>query len=98
MVQEPQHVEASSVVGIVTMSEVSGEGVPDVKVAVRNQASGRISETVTDKAGRFAIAGLPDGRYDAVACREGFDPWQAVLDISESSTARQLAVVVRLAT
>jgi hypothetical protein len=73
------------------------DAIPGVHVAVRNRTTGKVSETMSGEDGRFSIPGLPAGFYDAVACKEGFNPWLAVVEISPSAAGRSITAILGLA-
>src|ERR1041385_9527819 len=60
----------ASVLGTVTDS--AGAVVPGASVTVKNIATGRVQEVPTDEQGRYTIADLPIGGYDAQASLAGF--------------------------
>src|SRR5215467_3656933 len=60
----------ASVLGTVTDS--AGALVPGASVQVKNIATGRVQEVPTDEQGRYTIADLPIGNYEAQASRAGF--------------------------
>src|SRR5438552_5147749 len=60
----------ASVLGTVTDS--AGAVVPGASVQVKNIATGRVQEVPTDEQGRYTIADLPIGEYEAQASLAGF--------------------------
>src|SRR5437773_1528747 len=60
----------ASVLGTVTDS--TGAVVPGASVRVKNIATGRVQEVPTDEQGRYTIADLPIGEYEAQASLAGF--------------------------
>jgi len=60
----------ASVLGTVTDS--AGAVVPGASVRVKNIATGRVQEVPTDEQGRYTIADLPIGEYEAQASLAGF--------------------------
>src|SRR5438552_4091884 len=60
----------ASVLGTVTDS--AGAVVPGASVQVKNIATGRVQEVPTDEQGRYTIANLPIGEYEAQASLAGF--------------------------
>src|SRR5437870_360011 len=60
----------ASVLGTVTDS--AGAVVPGASVQVKNIATGRVQEVPTDEQGRYTIADLPIGGYEAQASLAGF--------------------------
>src|SRR6266516_8211994 len=60
----------ASVLGTVT--DYAGAVVPGASVRVKNIATGRVQEVPTDEQGRYTIADLPIGEYEAQASLAGF--------------------------
>src|SRR2546430_7226970 len=60
----------ASILGTVTDS--AGAVVPGASVRVKNIATGRVQEVPTDEQGRYTIADLPIGEYEAQASLAGF--------------------------
>jgi hypothetical protein len=60
----------ASVLGTVTDS--SGAVIPSASVQVKNVATGQARQTPTDAQGRYTIADLPVGSYEAQASAQGF--------------------------
>jgi hypothetical protein len=60
----------ASVLGVVTDS--GGAVIPSASVQVKNIATGRVQEVPTDAQGRYTIADLPIGDYEAQASAPGF--------------------------
>src|SRR5262244_2926874 len=60
----------ASVLGTVTDS--SGGLIPGASVQVKNIATGRVQQVPTDEQGRYTIADLPIGNYEAQASAAGF--------------------------
>jgi len=60
----------ASVLGTVTDS--SGGLIPGASLQVKNIATGRVQEVKTDEQGRYTIADLPIGNYEAQASAAGF--------------------------
>src|SRR5437867_576995 len=60
----------ASILGTVTDS--AGAVVPGASVQVKNIATGRLQEVPTDEQGRYTIADLPIGEYEAQASLAGF--------------------------
>src|SRR5437867_13342422 len=60
----------ASVLGTVTDS--AGAVVPGASVQAKNIATGRVQEVPADEQGRYTIADLPIGEYEAAASLAGF--------------------------
>ncbi len=60
----------ASIVG--TVVDVRGAAVAHVSIEAKNQATGAVSNAVADEAGRFAVRGIPAGRYTLTLTAEGF--------------------------
>ena len=60
----------ASVLGTVTDS--SGAVIPNASVQVKNVATGQAQQTSSDGQGRYTIADLPVGNYEAQASAQGF--------------------------
>jgi outer membrane receptor protein involved in Fe transport len=60
----------ASILGTVT--DTSGAVVPNANVQVKNLDTGRTQRVPTDSAGRYTIANLPIGNYQAQASAQGF--------------------------
>ncbi len=93
----------ASVLGTVTDS--AGAVVPGASVRVKNIATGRVQEVPTDEQGRYTIANLPIGEYEAQASLAGFQTTvrrgitlivgaQAIVDFSLSVGRTQETVTV----
>jgi len=93
----------ASVLGTVTDS--AGAVVPGASVRVKNTATGRVQEVPTDEQGRYTIADLPIGEYEAQASLAGFQTTvrrgitltvgaQAIVDFSLSVGQTQETVTV----
>src|SRR6059036_2210917 len=93
----------ASVLGTVTDS--AGAVVPGASVQVKNIATGRVQEVPTDEQGRYTIANLPIGEYEAQASLAGFQTTvrrgitlivgaQAIVDFSLSVGRTQESVTV----
>ena len=87
----------ASVLGTVTDS--AGALVPGASVQVKNIATGRVQQVPTDEQGRYTIADLPIGEYEAQASLAGFQTTvrrgitltvgaQAIVDFSLSEIGR----------
>jgi outer membrane receptor protein involved in Fe transport len=98
-----QGVTSASVLGTVTDS--AGAVVPNAAVQVKNLATGQIQQVVTDGQGRYTIAELPIGNYEAQASKSGFQTTvrtgvtltvgaQAVVDFSLAVGQTQQEVTV----
>ena len=98
-----EHVAARRFAGVVVLAHDQHSTLKGVTVFVRplNHDSVKDVRSVTsDEEGRFAIAGLPDGKYDAVACYSsaGFNPWIGVVTISRSAVQETLVCSLELGT
>src|SRR5215471_2654841 len=93
----------ASVLGTVTDS--GGGVIPGASVQVKNIATGRVQEVPTDEQGRYTIADLPIGNYEAQASVQGFQTTvrrgitltvgaQAIVDFSLSVGQGQETVTV----
>jgi Carboxypeptidase regulatory-like domain len=89
-----------------TVSDPAGAVVPNASVRVRNVATGQAQQTATDAQGRFTIADLPIGNYEAQASAQGFQTTvrrgitltvgaQAVVDFALSVGQAQQTVTVQ---
>ena len=98
-----QGATSASVLGTVTDS--AGAVVPNASVQVKNVATGQVQQTPTDAQGRYTIADLPIGNYEAQASAQGFQTTvrrgitltvgaQAVVDFSLSVGQSQQTVTV----
>ena len=94
---------SASVLGTVTDS--AGAVVPNASVQVKNVATGNVQQTPTDGQGRYTIAELPVGNYEAQASAQGFQTTirrgitltvgaQAVVDFSLSVGQSQQTITV----
>jgi iron complex outermembrane receptor protein len=68
--QSPEAVATGRIAGV--LRDPTGAVVPGAKVEVKSQATGFMKSVTTNLAGRFAIDGLPAGRYDATIIVSGF--------------------------
>src|SRR5487761_26454 len=59
-----------AIVGVLT--DQSGAVIPNVKVAVKNEATGEIRATVTNASGSYTASNLNPGTYDITATAQGF--------------------------
>src|SRR4051794_16413294 len=57
-----------------TVTDASGAAVPGSRVTATRQATGVITSTTADGAGRYRIEHLPVGVYDVAAAASGFAP------------------------
>jgi hypothetical protein len=55
-----------------TVTDPGGAVVPNASVRVRNVATGQTQQTASDPQGRYTIADLPVGDYEAQATAQGF--------------------------
>jgi len=60
----------ASVLGTVT--DAAGAVVPNASVQVKNVGTSQVQQTQTDAQGRYTIADLPIGNYEAQASAQGF--------------------------
>ena len=60
----------ASILGTVTDS--GGAVIPGASLQVKNIATGRVQQVRTDEQGRYTIADLPIGNYEAQASVQGF--------------------------
>lgn len=70
--------------GLVSADGDNHYGIRDVLVALRNKKDGKVFKTTTNESGDFFLPSIPDGSYDGVACKEGFNPWRGIIIISPS--------------
>src|SRR5690349_9318493 len=93
----------AAVLGIVTDS--SGAVIPKASVQVKNLETGRVQQAPADAQGRYTIADLPIGNYEAQAAAAGFQTTvrrgitltvgaQAVVDFSLAVGQAQQTVTV----
>jgi outer membrane receptor protein involved in Fe transport len=68
--------------------------IPEASVTVYRVAGIPLMTTTTDKDGRFALVGVPRGRFELLARFEGFEPASAVVDTSQSG--REVVLVLRV--
>lgn len=64
-------VEQATVTG--TVSDGSGGSIPSAKVAIVNQGTQVRTETVTNETGKYRLPYLPNGVYELLVERDGFD-------------------------
>ena len=94
---------SASVLG--TVRDPAGAVVPNASVQVKNVDTGKVQQAPTDAQGRFTIADLPVGNYEAQASAQGFQTVvrrgitltvgaQAVVDFSLSVGQAQQTVTV----
>ena len=60
----------ASLSGVVT--DKTGAPVPDVAVTIRNVDTGATTTITTDGGGHFQASGLPPGRFEIRAAKQGF--------------------------
>src|SRR5690349_22654831 len=88
-----------------TVTDSAGAVVPNASVQVKNVGTGSVQQTATDGQGRYTIADLPIGTYEAQATAPGFQTTvrrgitltvgaQAVVDFSLSVGQAQQTVTV----
>ena len=59
-----------------TAYDQSGAAVPKASVQLKNEASGDVRTSVTDKSGHFAITGVQPANYSLSISAAGFSSWQ----------------------
>jgi iron complex outermembrane receptor protein len=57
-----------------TVGDVSGKGIPNAVVTVRNEAGGAPRMAAADSEGKYAVKDLPDGSYQVEAAAPSFAP------------------------
>jgi outer membrane receptor protein involved in Fe transport len=88
-----------------TVTDSSGAVVPNASIQVKNNATGQTQQTASDAQGRYTIADLPVGSYEAQATAQGFQTVvrrgvtltvgaQAVVDFSLSVGQAQQTITV----
>jgi outer membrane receptor protein involved in Fe transport len=96
---------ATSATVLGTVTDSAGALVPNASVQVKNVATGQVQQVPTDGQGRYTIAELPIGTYEAQASAQGFQTTvrpgitltvgaQAVVDFSLSVGQSQQTVTV----
>src|SRR5438046_9746532 len=96
---------AGNASGLGTVTDSAGAVVPGASVQVKNIATGRAQEVPTDEQGRYTIADLPIGEYEAQASLPGFQTTvrrgikltvgaQAIVDFSLSVGRTQESLTV----
>lgn len=55
-----------------TVGDADGAGLPGVLVTARNQDTGITQSNITDRAGRYRVAGIPRGTYIITFVLQGF--------------------------
>jgi hypothetical protein len=89
-----------------TVSDSAGAVVPNASVEVKNVGTGQARQTATDAQGRYTVADLPVGNYEAQATAQGFQVTvrrgitltvgaQTVVDFSLSVGTAQQTVTVQ---
>jgi len=76
--------------GLITgaITDPSGAVVPQVKVTIKNQATGMTWNTTTSSAGKYTVTALPVGVYTVTAKRQGFrSAQQSDINLSVGETA-----------
>src|SRR5215831_14434804 len=63
---------ATSATVLGTVTDAAGAVVPNASIQVKNTGTGQVQQAPTDGQGRYAIAELPVGNYDATATANGF--------------------------
>ena len=88
-----------------TVTDSGGAVVPNASVQVKNVGTGQVQQTATDGQGRYTVADLPIGNYEAQATAQGFQTsvrrgitltvgQQAVVDFSLQVGQSQQTVTV----
>ncbi|MCW5980497.1 MAG: TonB-dependent receptor [Bryobacteraceae bacterium] len=78
------------------MVTVTGEGVPNVALAVTQIETQRTTQALTDSDGRFRLTGLPPGRYRVEAQAPGYRSY--VLEDVTLTTVRPAQIAIALET
>ena len=73
-----------------TVTDSGGAVVPNASVQVKNIGTGQVQQTSTDGQGRYTVADLPVGNYEAQAAAQGF---QTIVRRGITLTVGQQAVV-----
>jgi hypothetical protein len=73
-----------------TVTDSAGAVVPNASIQIRNADTGQVQQRPTDAQGRYTIADLPVGNYEAQATKQGF---QTTLRRGITLTVGQQAVV-----
>jgi predicted porin len=77
---------SGSITGVVT--DQTGASLPDVTVTVKNVDTGATRTSKTDGAGRYQELGLPEGRFEIRAAKQGFaDETRAGVSLSAGQDA-----------
>ena len=63
---------ATSATVLGTVTDSAGAVVPNATVQVKNVATGQVQQVATDAQGRYTVADLPVGDYEAQASAQGF--------------------------
>ena len=71
--------------------------VPMVQVTATNSTTGVNRTAQTDESGNYSIAGLPIGRYDVVASKQGFAEMKPVIVTLAGGTTADLELVLSAA-
>ena len=82
----------ASLTGVVT-DELGGV-LPGVTITVENAGGDLTRETVSDGAGRYAIAGLPAGTYDVEAALAGFQGQAATVEVGAAGARVDLTLAI----
>jgi len=103
MLPPPEHVTMRRFVGVVVVGHDRQAPLKGVTVFVRpldKDSAQSVRSTTTDENGRFAFSGLPDGKYDAVACYSyaAFNPWIGVVTISQAAAQEDVECSMELGT
>src|SRR5947209_8974436 len=81
---------SSSATVLGTVTDPGGAVVPNASVQVKNVATGQAQQVATDGQGRYTVADLPVGNYEAQATAPGF---QTIVRRGITLTVGQQAVV-----
>ncbi len=79
-----------------TVSDPTQAVIPDVKVVLKNSASGDIRNTVTNSEGFYMFAGVPVGRYEVTFEGSGFQAYKVQNVALGSAERRDLSVSLKL--
>ena len=79
-------VSPASLSGRVT--NAAGAAVPNVKVSVKNVASGQTTEVQADSSGNYTVANLAPGDYEVSTSAEGFAPKVSSVTLAAGATQK----------
>ena len=78
------------------VQDKSAAVVPAAAVRAVNEATGLISSTVSDEAGRFTLPQLPIGDYRVEVTRDGFRPFRSQTFRLDADATRQVQAILEL--